>query len=124
MVYRFFYWLNVVISELICGWFYVISLYFLTAYKTRLYLTKGQLCQILHKLVFKFAGYFCRKPWRRVRTVVAAVGTIPRLVEAKKETGTSSLNEISTDQLGNKVVEAGRRALTSLSSFSRHREGR
>jgi hypothetical protein len=39
--------------------------------------------------------------------VVAAVGTTPRLVEAKKETGTSSLNEISTDQLGNKVVEVG-----------------
>jgi hypothetical protein len=39
--------------------------------------------------------------------VVAAVGTTPRLVEYNKETVTSSLNEISTDQLGNKVVEVG-----------------
>ncbi len=34
--------------------------------------------------------------------MVAAVGTTPRLVETKKEMGTSFLNEISTDQLGNR----------------------
>ncbi len=39
--------------------------------------------------------------------MVAAVGTTLRLVEYKKETGMSSLNEISTNQLGNKVVEVG-----------------
>jgi hypothetical protein len=39
--------------------------------------------------------------------VVAAVGTTLRLVEAKEETATSSLNEISKDQLGNKVEEVG-----------------
>jgi hypothetical protein len=62
---------------------------------------------MLHKQPFKIAEYFCRKPWRRVRTAVAEVGTTPRSVEAIKETVTSSLNEISTDQLGNKVVEVG-----------------
>ncbi len=39
--------------------------------------------------------------------MVAEVGTTPRLVETKKETVTSSLDEIFTDQLGNKVVEVG-----------------
>ncbi len=62
---------------------------------------------MLHKLLVKFARYCCRKPWRKVRTVVAAVGTTPRLVEYNKETGMSSFNGISTDQQGNKVVEVG-----------------
>ncbi len=35
--------------------------------------------------------------------MVAAVGTTPRLVEAKEETGTLYLNKISTDQLGNRI---------------------
>ncbi len=39
--------------------------------------------------------------------MVAAVGTTPRLVEAMKETVTSSLYEISKDHLRNKVVEVG-----------------